>query len=71
MCSVPGSEFLKGLLVGIRSHPAGSAECAGRSAGRDQGWDSIDGTGASGGDVANAIGTEKGAGLRTSCDTQQ
>ena len=69
---VPGGKLLKALLgMSIGSSLARGAEAAGRSAGYHQGWDRIDGTGASGRDVAKAIGTEKCAGLRASCDAQQ
>jgi len=69
--NIPGRKFLKALLgMGIAGFPAGSAEAAGRSACCDQCWDGIDGAGAPGNDVADAIGTKEGAGLRASDDTK-
>lgn len=57
--------------MSIRSHAAGTAEAVCGNAGCDQGWDSIEGAGASGGDVAQAIGTEEGGSRCTTCDTEQ
>jgi len=57
--------------VSIAQFSAGGAEAAGRSAGREQGWDCIDSVGGSGNDAAEAIGTEECARLRASGDAQE
>ena len=69
---VPGSELLEALLAvaGIRAQSAGGAEAVDGSRGRDHGWDSVKGVCTARGQAAQAIGTEEGGWLRTSCDSQ-